>query len=138
MTDKLVWQRSVESRSGDPSHAAAVLAEELRNLGMPVDIHRGDRVALVSVWIDLVVWTNGISYHWWSGTVSARGRWLYAYSPANDPVAAARRIAVRYAELRKGHPFSGLVEEAQCVLPDDRRPVDLRGRHRFVPYAQPE
>ncbi|MFF3437792.1 hypothetical protein [Streptosporangium sp. NPDC002721] len=137
MTDILVWRWPVESGSDDPSYAAAALAEELRNLGMPADIHRGFGIALVSVWIDLVVWTNGVSYHWWSGTVSTRGRRLYAYNPVGDPVTAARRIAVRYAELRGGHPLSRLVEEAQCVLPDDRRPVDLRGR-RSVPLACPE
>ncbi|MFB9679148.1 hypothetical protein [Streptosporangium vulgare] len=114
-----------------------MLAEELRNLGMPADIHRSFGIALISVWIDLVVWTNGISYHWWSGTVSARGRRLYAYNPVGDPVTAARRIAARYAELRGGHPLSRLVEETQCVLPDDRRPIDLRGR-RSVPPVCPE
>ncbi|GGK61044.1 hypothetical protein Ppa06_25050 [Planomonospora parontospora subsp. parontospora] len=136
MTDTLVWWRPAESATGDPSYAAACLAEELRNLGMPADIHCGVGVALVSVWIDLVVWTNGVSYHWWSGNTSARGRRLYAYSPVSDPLTAARRVAVRYAELRGAHPSSKLVEEVQCVLPDDRRPVDLRGRHLAAP-AQP-
>ena len=136
--DTLVWGWPVESGSDPASYAAAAaLAEELRNLEMPADIHQGFGIALVSVWIDLVVWTNGISYHWWSGTVSTRGRWLYTYNPVNDPVTAACRIAVRYAELRGAHPLSRLVEEAQCVLPDDRRPVDLRGK-RSAPPVWPE
>lgn len=133
MTDTLVWWRAIERVTGDSSYAAAHLAKELRKLGMPADIHHGVGVALVSVWIDLVVWTDGISYHWWSGNVSARGRWLYSYNPVSDPVTAARRVGVRYAELRKSHPMTEAVEEAQCMLPDDRRPADLRGRRLAPP-----
>ncbi|MBG0827636.1 hypothetical protein HS041_07650 [Planomonospora sp. ID67723] len=137
MTDTLVWWRSAEPVANGPAYAAARLAEELQRLEMPADIHQGVGIALVSVWIDLVVWTNGISYHWWSGTTSARGRRLYAYSPVSDPMTTARRVAVRYAELRNGHPLSKLVEEVQRALPDDRRPVDLRGPRPVVP-AHPE
>ncbi|MEU4830757.1 hypothetical protein [Streptosporangium sp. NPDC023615] len=137
MTDTLVWWRPAEPMTNGPSYAAVRLAEELRNLEMPADIHHGVGIALVSVWIDLVVWTNGVSYHWWSGNTSAHGRWLYAYSPVSDPLTAARRVAVRYADLREGHPLSKLVEEAQRVLPDDRRPVDLRGQD-VVSSAWPE
>lgn len=128
MTDTLIWRRPAQSAAGDSASAAERLAEELRKLGMPADVHQGFGVALVSVWIGLIVWTNGVSYHWWSGAVSSRGRWLYAYSPVGDPVTTARRIADRYAQLRAEHPASPLVEEAQCVLPDDRRPADLQGR----------
>ncbi|MEU4540323.1 hypothetical protein AB0G15_36340 [Streptosporangium sp. NPDC023825] len=133
MTDTLVWRRPTEPATDDPLYAAVRLAEELRNLEMPADIHHGVGIALVSVWIDLVVWTNGVSYHWWSGKMSARGRRRYAYSPVDDPLTAARRVAVRYADLRGGHPLSEVVEETQCVLPDDRRPVDLRGRRLASP-----
>ncbi|WP_433225070.1 hypothetical protein [Microtetraspora malaysiensis] len=93
--------------------AAERLREELERYGIGADIHEGDGTALVSVWVDLVVWTDGAySYLWWTGENFPRSSLRkYTYSPVNDPASAARRVAARYAELRDGHPRSREVGE---------------------------
>ncbi|MFF4779109.1 hypothetical protein ACFY05_40465 [Microtetraspora fusca] len=98
--------------------AAARLREELERYGIGADIHEGDGVALVSVWVDLVVWTDGAySYLWWTGEKLPRSSLRkYTYSPVDDPVSAARRVAVRYAELRHGHPRSLEVSETLSAV----------------------
>jgi hypothetical protein len=50
-----------------PSQAAERLSNELAALGIRTDIHGGYELALVSVWVELVVWTDGRWYRWWSG-----------------------------------------------------------------------
>lgn len=89
--------------------AAQRLQQELAGLGIDSDVHDGYGLALVSVWSGLVVWTDGRVFRWKSGQ-DASGRpardglgWD-AYSPANDPVSTARRVAARYAELRRMTP----------------------------------
>lgn len=95
-----------------PLRTAERLVLALEDLGVAADVNEGYGIALVSVWIDLVVWTDGTCYSWWSGRISERTRRkLYAYSPADDPVTAARRVAERYAELRDTHPLSALIRE---------------------------
>lgn len=90
-----------------PSQAARQLRDELAALGIQADIHEGHGLALMSVWVGLVVWTDGWRYRWWSGRKSSRtGRWVYAFAPVDDPVATARRVALRYTELRQKHPLS--------------------------------
>ncbi|MEV7011154.1 hypothetical protein [Streptosporangium sp. NPDC051022] len=85
--------------------AAQRLQRELAGLGIDSDVHHGHCLALVSVWSELVVWTDGRVFRWKSGR-DALGRardglgWD-AYSPADDPVSTARRVAARYAELRR-------------------------------------
>lgn len=98
--------------SSSSLRAAEQLALALEDLGVAADVHEGHGIALVSVWTDLVVWTDGMAYSWWSGRISGRtGRKLYTYGPAHDPVAVARRVAERYAELREEHPLSALIRE---------------------------
>ncbi|GLX03312.1 hypothetical protein [Microbispora sp. NBRC 16548] len=93
-----------------PSLAAERLSDELAALGIRTDVHEGYGLALVSVWVELVVWTDGRCYRWWSGRKSARTqRWIYAFGPVDDPVTTARRIAVRYKDLRQHHPLSALL-----------------------------
>ena len=52
----------------------------------------------------MVVWSDGRLY-WVVGTQVHRGRWLYLVHSADDPAAAARRVAVRYGQLRECHPL---------------------------------
>lgn len=95
-----------------PLRTAERLVLALEDLGVAADVNDGYRIALVSVWVDLVVRTDGTSYSWWSGRFSGRtGRKLYVHSPADDPATAARRVAKRYAELQDTHPLSALIRE---------------------------
>lgn len=92
---------------------AEQLRAELERLGVAADLHAGDGVALLSVWLYLVVWCEwgpeGWRYRWWTGRVSDRtGRWIYTGCRALAVKTAARRIAARYAELRQTpSPFDG-------------------------------
>ncbi|MBG0814652.1 hypothetical protein [Planomonospora sp. ID82291] len=82
--------------------ATDALVYELRSLGIIGDVHDGYGLALVSLWADLVVWTNGDYYLWWSGRHCPRtNRRSYAYHDAKDPLTAAQRIASRYGALRR-------------------------------------
>jgi hypothetical protein len=93
-------------------HTAEQLHTALDDLGIAADVHTGYGIALVSVWVDLVVWSDGRLYWWWSGRRSRRrGRWLYLVHSADNPTAAARRVAVRYGQLREDHPLSALISE---------------------------
>ncbi|GLW99462.1 hypothetical protein Misp02_35490 [Microtetraspora sp. NBRC 16547] len=104
-----------------PLRAANRLLTVLEDLGIAADVHEGYGIALVSVWVDLVVWTDGASFSWWSGRISQRtGLREHAYCPADDPVTAARRIADRYAELRDEHPLSELIREVLSEIPSRR------------------
>ncbi|GAA1506460.1 hypothetical protein GCM10009677_43700 [Sphaerisporangium rubeum] len=96
------------SGQGPAKHPAIVAAYRLRHAleshGIAADVNEGDGIALVSVWHDLLVWC-GPCFLWWAGEVSpTNGRNVYRYSPANDPVTAARRIAARYDQLRRITP----------------------------------
>ncbi len=89
--------------------AAERLRGELARHGIGSDVHGGRDVALVSVWLDLVVWVEygpeGIRYRWWTGRLSTRtGRYLYTGSPGHAVESAAACVAARYRELRTGHP----------------------------------
>ncbi|MFJ2029080.1 hypothetical protein [Streptosporangium sp. NPDC087985] len=48
-----------------PLRAANRLLTALEDLGIAADVHEGYGIALVSVWVDLVVWTDGASFSWW-------------------------------------------------------------------------
>ncbi|MFC4585442.1 hypothetical protein [Sphaerisporangium corydalis] len=86
------------------ARAAHRLSRTLEHHGIPTQVHEGRGLALVSVWLDLVAWTDGACF-WWSGGVSeTTRRRTYSFSPVDDPVTAARRIADRYAELRQVPP----------------------------------
>ncbi|RCG29497.1 hypothetical protein DQ384_20915 [Sphaerisporangium album] len=82
------------------AQAAHRLSRALERHGITGEVHEGRGLALVSVWVDLVAWTDG-SCFWWSGAVTAGNRRSYSYSPADDPVTTARRVAERYAQLRR-------------------------------------
>jgi hypothetical protein len=84
----------------DPCRSAELLQESLRRDGINADVHDGYGLALVSVWVGLVVWCDGWRYWWRTGWNVDRRRVIYAWHPATDPLRAARRIEMRYAELR--------------------------------------
>jgi hypothetical protein len=91
-----------------PSWVASAerLKLSLTDLQIAADVHEGQGIALVSVWLDLVVWTNGRWYRWWTGRMSQKtGRRLYADHSTENPVATARHIALRYRELRTSRPL---------------------------------
>ncbi|MFD8564293.1 hypothetical protein ACWDOR_30720 [Streptosporangium canum] len=108
--------------AGTPAvHAACLLRDELVRHGVEGDVHDGYGLALVSVWADLVVWTDGMVYRWWTGRLSPRTRRrLYAVYGLDNPAAVARVVALRYAELRESHPRSGLITEALRSRPYGR------------------
>lgn len=98
---------------------AALAAEQLRigleRCGVAADIHEGHGVSLISVWTNLVVWTDGRAYRWWTGKISAKtGRRLYRVYGVDNPVTVARCVAQRYEELRKASYRSEGV--AGCTL----------------------
>ncbi|MEU4405519.1 hypothetical protein AB0F88_13400 [Streptosporangium sp. NPDC023963] len=85
---------------------AALAAERLRigleHYGVVADVHQGHGVALLSVWTNLVVWTDGLAYRWWTGRISAKtGRRLYRVYGVDNPITVAHYVAQRYEELRK-------------------------------------
>ncbi|GLW20687.1 hypothetical protein Mame01_07300 [Microbispora amethystogenes] len=100
--DQLVYARR------PPVVTAARTAEQLRveleQYGIAADVHEGYGLALVSVWVELVVWTDGGYFRWRSGRTSTSGRAVYAFAPTSDIVTAARRVAHRYGQLRQQYP----------------------------------
>ncbi|RJL22707.1 hypothetical protein [Bailinhaonella thermotolerans] len=100
-----------ERETGDAALIAARrLCRELESLGIAADTHAIPGMATVSVWVELVVWTDGIHYYrWWTGRLTAQNRYVWAYNHVGAPATAARRVALRYTELRRDHPLSPLI-----------------------------
>ncbi|MEU4235514.1 hypothetical protein AB0F17_65585 [Nonomuraea sp. NPDC026600] len=99
--------REQEASRLGPIAAAAVadqLQRELAMHGIAADVNDGYGLAVVSVWRGLVVWTNGDHFWWCAGWNDHRSRPVYAWHPATDAKRAARRIAVRYGDLRVTSP----------------------------------
>ncbi|MEU8140926.1 hypothetical protein [Nonomuraea sp. NPDC048901] len=93
--------------------AAEQLQRELIHLNVPGDVHDGYGIALVSVWVGLVVWCHHDGFWWRTGWEPNRKRAIYARHPLPEPERAARRIALRYAELRRSHSHSPLIAGVQ-------------------------
>jgi hypothetical protein len=89
----------------DPCQTAELLQRALREEGIASDVHDGYGLALVSVWVGLVVWCDGERFWWRTGWDVRRHRFVYAWQSVTDPQRAARRIALRYADLRTTHPL---------------------------------
>jgi hypothetical protein len=100
--DRLVAGR--RPRPLTAAECAERLRRELEKYGVTAEVHAGFGLALVSVWADLVVWTDGRWFRWRSGRISINGRPVYAFAPASDVVTAARRVAQRYGQLRQQYP----------------------------------
>jgi hypothetical protein len=96
--------------------SAVLLGEALRTEhGIRADTHAGYDLALVSVWVGLVVWCDGECYWWRAGWDEPRRRVLYARHLAIEPSRAARRIAFRYADLRKQTPSAEVIGDPLSV-----------------------
>lgn len=100
--DRLVAGRRPQALTA--AECAERLRRELEQYGVAADVHEGFGLALVSVWVELVVWTDGRWFRWRSGRTSTSGRPVYAFAPASDVVTAARRVAHRYGQLRQQYP----------------------------------
>ncbi|MFE3451432.1 hypothetical protein ACFXJ8_21150 [Nonomuraea sp. NPDC059194] len=92
-----------------PIQSAHALLRALEDQRIRADVHDGYGLALVSVWVDLVVWCDHERYWWRAGWNPTRERMVYAWHPTADPSRAARRVALRYADLRSAHPLSELI-----------------------------
>ncbi|MFB9623451.1 hypothetical protein [Nonomuraea helvata] len=97
----------------DVLNTAVQLQGELGRLEIASDIHDGYGLALLSVWVGLVVWCDGGRFWWRTGWDPRRQRVIYAWHPSADPARAARRIALRYVQLRASHPLSTMIAGAQ-------------------------
>ncbi|GAA3068624.1 hypothetical protein [Streptosporangium carneum] len=108
--------------AGTPAvHAAGLLRDELARQGVEGDVHGGYGLALVSVRGDLVIWTDGMVYRWWTGRMSPKtGRRLYAVYGVDNPATVARGVMLRHAELRG--------ERRHSVAPPPDRTVPPPGR----------
>ncbi|ACZ86066.1 hypothetical protein Aros01_06535 [Streptosporangium roseum] len=105
-------RRPVTARAVRSLQAAERLRAALHQLGIATDVHAGYDLALVSVWVELIVWSDGRLYWWWSGRKARRsGRWIYVIHSTDAPDTAARRVAARYTHLWRTHPLSRTVEE---------------------------
>ncbi|MGI5283972.1 hypothetical protein ACQEVF_11625 [Nonomuraea polychroma] len=102
-------------------HAADDLAKALAAQGVPTDIHNGYGLTLVSVWVGLVVWCDGEWFWWRSGWDDRRKRVIYARHPAIDPMRAARRVAFRYADLRRNPPEPAITGPLRAGAEDTRQ-----------------
>lgn len=86
----------------DPALIAALrLRHHLEAHGIAADVNDGYGLAVVSVWIDLLVWTDGERFWWRTGWNPLRRRYRIAWHPVADSERAARRIAFRLAQLRR-------------------------------------
>jgi len=92
--------------------AAEELREALSHHGIVADVHDGYGLALVSVWVDLIVWCRGDHFWWRTGWNPRQRRPVYARHPLAEPERAAYRVALRYAELRQTHPLPESVSRA--------------------------
>ncbi|MEU7915686.1 hypothetical protein [Microbispora bryophytorum] len=122
----------VARRPSPATVAAERLRAALEGRGVAADVHAGDGVALVSVWVEVVVWCefgpDGWRYRWWTGRISqSTGCYVYTGCRADAVETAARRVADRYAEVRRTHPLSPVVAERLASLPS---PHSTTGRGR--------
>ncbi|WP_326828480.1 hypothetical protein OIE13_19215 [Streptosporangium sp. NBC_01810] len=84
--------------------AAERLRGALEGMWVPADVHAGFGVALVSVWTDLLVLTDGRCYRWWTGEVDRIGHRTYTYCPVETPATAAHDVARVREILRARQP----------------------------------
>ncbi|WP_343955188.1 hypothetical protein [Nonomuraea longicatena] len=90
-------------------------AERLRDVlraahEIEADVHNGYGLALVSVWVGLVVWCDPNRFWWRLYWNAWQRRPVYAHHPVTDVTRAARRIALRYADLRQAQALCDPVE----------------------------
>ncbi|MEV8630377.1 hypothetical protein AB0395_01855 [Streptosporangium sp. NPDC051023] len=101
-------QPSPDDRWAIPAVGAAErLKHALADLWVTADVHLGFGVALVSVWTDLLVLTDGRCFRWWTGELDRKGNRVYAYCSADSPVTAAHDVAKVREILRARRPERG-------------------------------
>ncbi|MEO3813059.1 hypothetical protein ABGB17_28995 [Sphaerisporangium sp. B11E5] len=94
---------------------------ELHTYGIVSEVNGDDTAACVSVQAGLVVWVRpGAGFSWWGGEWSVRGRKRYAWGPPGDPVAVARRVALRFAEAYAEHAHAALITDLLRGVGGDR------------------
>ncbi|MDF5757638.1 hypothetical protein [Spongiactinospora sp. TRM90649] len=98
----LAWALDVQSVGA--LEAAEELHAALGERGIAGDIHGGHGLALVSVWQELIVWSDGRYFWWRTGWDRHRYRAIHAWHSALDPRGAAGRIAATYERLRAVYP----------------------------------
>lgn len=103
----------MNARPPHPLAAAEELAAALAEKGITADVHHDYGTPMVSVWVGLIVWCADGTYWWRTGWNPRRQRPIYASHSFTQPDRAARRLAVRYTELRVTHPLSPLIAGAQ-------------------------
>ncbi|MGI5274177.1 hypothetical protein ACQEUU_33930 [Nonomuraea sp. CA-218870] len=90
--------------TGEPGLAGVaayrIQAELWQGHRVASEVHHGGKVALVSVATELVCWTDGHRWWWWTGRTSVKGHRLYTYVRTEFLEEAAQRVAARYAELQ--------------------------------------
>nr|WP_191910316.1 hypothetical protein [Microbispora cellulosiformans] len=58
--------------------------------------------------------TDGRRFRWSTGRRSARGRVVFAFTPAHDIVTTARRVALLREELRRRHSYSRYIQDGRA------------------------
>jgi hypothetical protein len=93
------------SLPGTKTAAATVgraLRDELAGHRVPANVLPLGDCAAVSLWYELVAWTDGRRIWWICPQQSRRGHDLYTF--AYHPATAAARLAAQYAEAQAGLP----------------------------------
>ncbi|MEV7970921.1 hypothetical protein AB0O34_33750 [Sphaerisporangium sp. NPDC088356] len=80
---------------------------------------------MVIVSPEVIVWTTGHSYSWWSGQGGLR---YYCRTPGGNAFGTAYRVATRYAELIDGDPLSLEIRETLGSVPDAPEMPQLNDR----------
>lgn len=106
------------STAAFPLVAAERLQAALKDHDVTAEVHDGYGLALVSVWVGLVVWCDGLWFWWRVGWNERSKSVMYARHPATDPARAARRVAFRYADLRGRRARPEVTSGAVPVQPD--------------------
>ncbi|RJL32080.1 hypothetical protein D5H75_16785 [Bailinhaonella thermotolerans] len=69
--------------------------------GITARVHEGYGIAML--WAgptaEVVVWTDGQWFRWWTGRLTRTGGKVYASGTCDNPATIARRVSLRYTDL---------------------------------------